>query len=367
MKQINNIFRGAVMLLFCIAALSVSAQNTKEVSKGEEKEGSVDVKGLIFGHIGDTYEWHITKIGDTDLKVTLPIIVYSTTTGWHFFSYSRIEEKGSSYEGFSIAPDGQPHEGKVVEKVGNEYVRPWDFSITKVTLALFFNAILLIVIVMSVARWYRRHPDGKTAPKGFVGFMEMFIMMVNDDIIKSSMGGNYRKFAPFLLTAFFYILLSNFMGLIPFFPFGVTVTGNSAITLVLALFTFIITNVTGSKHYWKDIFWPDVPMWLKIPPIIPFVEFFSIFTKPFALMVRLFGNMIAGHMGMLVLTSLTFITVAISPLLCGSMTVIAVFFNIFMLLLEVLIAFLQAYIFTMLSATFIGMSQEGKKEAELAK
>jgi F-type H+-transporting ATPase subunit a len=135
----------------------------------------------------------------------------------------------------------------------------------------------------------------------------------------------------------------------------------------LALFTFVITNVTGSKVYWKDIFWPDVPIWLKIPPIIPFIEFVSILTKPFALMVRLFGNMMAGHMGMLVLTSLTFITVSISPVLCGSMTIIAVLFNIFMLLLEVLIAFLQAYIFTMLSATFIGMSQEGKKELEVAK
>ncbi len=364
MKRINNIFRGVLVLLFCTVALSVSAQH--KAAAGEDEKGSVDIKSLIFSHIGDTYEWHITKIGNTDLKIVLPIIVYSKTSGWNVFSYSRIEEKGSSYKGFTIAPDGAPHEGKVVEKVGNDYVRPWDFSITKVTLALFINGLLLVLVVLGVARWYRKHPDGKTTPKGFIGFMEMFIMMVNNDIIKDSMGANYRKFSPYLLTAFFYIFLSNFMGLVPFFPFGVTVTGNSAITLILALFTFIITNATGSKVYWKDIFWPDVPMWLKIPPIIPFVEFFSIFTKPFALMARLFGNMLAGHMGMLVLTSLIFITVSISPVLCGSMTLISVLFNIFMLLLEVLIAFLQAYIFTMLSATFIGMSQEGKKEAELA-
>jgi F-type H+-transporting ATPase subunit a len=339
----------------------------KTPAPAEHSDKPVDVKGLIFGHIGDTYNWHITEAGTADLNIPLPIIVYSNTTGWHVFNYARIAENGGSYEGFSIAPDGAPHEGKIVEKVGNGYVRPWDLSITKVTLALFINAFLLVAVVLGVARWYRKHSDGKTTPKGFVGFMEMFIMMVNDDVIKSSMGGNYRKFSPFLLTAFFYIFLSNFMGLVPFFPFGVTVTGNIAITMILALFTFLITNITGSKAYWKDIFWPDVPMWLKIPPIIPFVEFFSIFTKPFALMVRLFGNMIAGHMGMLVLTSLIFITVSISPVLCGSMTVISVFFNIFMLALEVLIAFLQAYIFTMLSATFIGMSQEGKKEAEIAK
>jgi len=333
----------------------------------EQKEGAVDVKGLIFGHIGDTYNWHVTQIGKADINITLPIIVYSSTTGWHCFNYARIAENGGSYQGFSIAPADAPHEGKIVEKVGNKFVRPWDFSITKVTLALFINAFLLISLILGVAHWYRKHPDGKTTPNGFVGFMEMFIMMVNNDVIKSAMGSNYRKFSPYLLTAFFYILLSNFMGLIPFFPFGVTVTGNMAITMVLALFTFVITNVTGSKVYWKDIFWPDVPIWLKIPPIIPFIEFVSILTKPFALMVRLFGNMMAGHMGMLVLTSLTFITVSISPVLCGSMTIIAVLFNIFMLLLEVLIAFLQAYIFTMLSATFIGMSQEGKKELEVAK
>lgn len=356
MKQIHTRFLGLAVLLLCFMAMSASAENKP-----------VDIKGLIFGHIGDTYEWHITKIGNTDLKVVLPIIIYSNTSGWHAFSYSHLEEPGSNYEGFTIAPDGTPHEGKVVENVNGNMIRPWDFSITKVTLALFFNAFLLIAVVMGVAHWYRRHPDGKTAPKKFVGFMEMFIMMVNDDVIKSAMGANYRKFSPYLLTAFFYILLSNFMGLIPFFPFGVTVTGNSAITLVLALFTFFITNISGSKAYWKDIFWPNVPMWLKIPPIIPFVEFFSIFTKPFALMVRLFGNMIAGHMGMLVLTSLIFITISISPALCGSMAFLSVLFNIFMMLLEVLIAFLQAYIFTMLSATFIGMSQEGKKEAEYAK
>lgn len=359
-----------MVVMSCFIAISVAAQTQSSSTKGSAatEKKPVDVKGLIFGHIGDTYEWHITKIGNTDLKIVLPIIVYSNNTGWHVFSYSRIAEKGSSYEGFYIAPEGSMHEGKVVEKdaTGKE-VRPWDFSITKVTLALFINAFILIAVILGVARWYRKHPDGKASPGGFVGFMEMFIMMINDSVIKDSVGPSYRKFSPYLLTAFFFILLSNFMGLVPFFPFGVTITGNTAITLILALFTFVITNITGSKAYWKDIFWPDIPIWLKVPPIIPFIEFFGIFTKPFALMIRLFGNMIAGHMGMLVLTSLIFITVGISPALCGSMTVISVLFNIFMLLLEVLIAFLQAYIFTILSASFIGLSQVGKKEVEMAK
>ena len=143
-----------------------------------------------------------------------------------------------------------------------EQVRPWDISITKVTFALLFNSVLLLVIVLSVAQWYRKRPQGALAPGGFIGFMEMFIMMVNDDIIKSCVGPNYRKFAPYLLTAFFFIFINNVMGLIPFFPGGANVTGNIAITMVLAICTFLAVNIFGTKHYWKDIFWPDVPWWL---------------------------------------------------------------------------------------------------------
>ena len=192
--------------------------------------------------------------------------------------------------------------------------------------------------------------------------MEMFIMMVNDDIIKSCVGPNYRKFAPYLLTAFFFIFINNMMGLIPFFPGGANVTGNIAITMVLAVCTFLAVNIFGSKHYWKDIFWPDVPWWLKVPiPMMPFIEFFGIFTKPFALMIRLFANMLAGHMAMLVLTCLIFISASMGPALNGTLTVASVLFNIFMNALELLVAFIQAYVFTMLSAVFIGLAQEGAK------
>lgn len=383
-RQMHNIFRGLAVILLGLMAMSVGAQTSsdstatiakrvvvpsaktsvKKASSVVDKKKSVDVKELIFSHVGDTYEWHITKIGNTDLKIELPIIVYSKTTGWHLFNYGDIAKSGGSYNGFSVAPAGSRYEGKIVEyNAKGAEVRPFDFSITKVTLALFINAVLLVALIMGVAQWYRKHPDGKGSPGGFVGFMEMFIMMINDDVIKNCVGERYRKFSPYLLTAFFFIFLSNIMGLIPFFPGGVTITGNTAITLVLALFTFVITNFTGSRTYWKDIFWPDVPLWLKVPiPIIPFIEFFGIFTKPFALMIRLFGNMLAGHMGLLVFTSLIFITASINPFLCGTMSFISVLFSIFMDLLEVLIAFLQAYVFTLLSAAFIGLAQEGKVE-----
>ena len=363
MKQLLNTLTGILLLLF-FAVASASAQE-EAITPQEQEENTVDVKGIVFGHIGDSYEWHITDIGHTAIQIPLPIIVYSHTSGWHTFMSSTLEENGGIYEGFYIASSGE-YEGKIVERNSEgQEVRPFDISITKITLSLLINSALLVIIILSVASWYRRRQEGYKAPGGFVGFMEMFIMMVHDDIIKDGIGPNYRKFAPYLLTAFFFIFINNIMGLIPVFPGGASVTGNIAITMVLALITFIAVNLFGTKHYWKDIFWPDVPWWLKVPiPMMPFIEFFSIFTKPFALMIRLFANMLAGHMAMLVLTCLIFITASMGPAINGPLTVASVLFNIFMNLLEVLVAFIQAYVFTMLSAVFIGLAQEGGHKKE---
>lgn len=362
MIQLRNIVAGIFLVLTSVY-MPVSVQAQEQSTQQTEE---IDVKSVVFGHIGDSYEWHITDIGKTVVRIPLPIIVYSSQSGWHAFLSSRIEENGGEYEGFYIAPAGSKYEGKVVEKnATGEEIRPLDISITKITLALFINSALLLVIVLSVARWYRKREQGAYAPGGFIGFMEMFIMMVHDDVIKSCVGPNYKKFAPYLLTAFFFIFINNIMGLIPIFPGGANVTGNIAVTFVLALFTFVIVNIFGTKHYWKDIFWPDVPWWLKVPvPMMPFIEFFGIFTKPFALMIRLFANMLAGHMAMLVLTCLIFISASMGPAINGSLTVASVLFNIFMNALELLVAFIQAYVFTMLSAVFIGLAQEkgGKKE-----
>lgn len=352
MKRLRNILTVVLLALGTWLPVTVQAENT------------VDVKGIVFGHIGDSYEWHITTWGKTHVTVPLPVIVHSPVTGWHTFLSSRLEENGGSYEGFSIAPTGSKHEGKLVEHdaSGNE-IRPFDISITKVTLALLINSVLLLVIILGVARWYRRHPQESAAPGGFIGFMEMFIMMVSDDIIKSCVGPKYRKFAPYLLTAFFFIFINNLMGLVPFFPGGANVTGNIAVTMVLAVCTFLAVNIFGTKAYWKDIFWPDVPWWLKAPvPMMPLIELFGIFTKPFALMIRLFANMLAGHMAMLVLTCLIFISASMGPALNGTLTVASVLFNIFMNALELLVAFIQAYVFTMLSAVFIGLAQEEHQE-----
>ena len=357
MKYMNKI----LFLVFLFACFIISPLKAQE----DDKQEQVDIKGIVFGHVNDSYEWHITDIGDISLCVHLPVIVYSQASGWNVFLSSKLEH-GGNHNGFYIATTGK-YEGKIVERnVQGDEVRPFDISITKNVFSLLLNSLILIIIIMSVARWYKKRPQGTKSPGGFIGFMEKLIVMINDDVIKPSIGPNYRKFSPYLLTAFFFILVNNYMGLIPLFPGGANVTGNIAITLVLSVCTFLAINLFATKDYWKEIFWPDVPTWLKVPiPMMPFVELLSIFIKPFALMVRLFANMLSGHMAILVLTSLIFIAAKMSPIMQGSLTIASVAFSIFMYALEFLVAFVQAYVFTMLSSVFIGLAQEKhSKEAD---
>jgi F-type H+-transporting ATPase subunit a len=272
---------------------------------------------------------------------------------------SKIEH-GHEYKGLFIAEEGR-YEDKIVERgADGELVRPFDISITKNVASLMMAAVLLISLVLATTRWYRRHDASEEAPEGFAGLMEMMIMMVNDDIIKPSVGEkHYRKYSPYLLTAFFFIFLCNLMGLVPFFPGGANVTGNIAVTMMMALFTFIAINVFANKHYWKEILWPDVPLFLKFPiPIMQTIELFGVISKPFSLMVRLFANIMAGHMMVLGLVSVIFVTVKLGPVINGSMTVIAMVFGLVINCLELLVAFIQAYVFTMLSAVFIGMAHQ---------
>ncbi|MCH5230596.1 MAG: F0F1 ATP synthase subunit A [Muribaculaceae bacterium] len=210
---------------------------------------------------------------------------------------------------------------------------------------------------MSVVWFYYR--KGMKAPRKGVGFMEMLIDFIYTGVIKSTLHDRARKYAPFLLTCFFFILVMNLVGLIVIFPGGANLTGNIAVTLVLAVLVFIITNVMGSKHYWKEIFWPDVPIFLKFPiPIMQFIEIFGIFTKPAALCVRLFANMMGGHMIVITLTLLIFIFAAFGAIAAGGSVFISVLFSIFMLLLDVLVSFIQAYVFTLLATIFISMSTD---------
>lgn len=340
-----------VILIAMTAPVAAVAAETEESSKPD-----IDFKEIIFGHLGDGYGWEVPF--NHHARIPLPIIVWGKD-GLHCFLSSRVEGGKTFTDGnatFKIAESGA-YKGKVVEIVNGEEFKPWDFSITKNVCALFIAVILVMWSVIAVARWHRRM--GHKAPRKFVGAIESLITFIYDGVIKPTLGAKAPKFAPYLLTVFFFILYMNLLGLIVIFPGGANLTGNIAVTLVLALFTFFITNFLGTKHYWKEVFWPDVPLWLKFPlPIMPLIEIFGVFTKPAALTVRLFANMMGGHMIVIVLTLLIFIFGAMGAAVAGATTVVSVCFSVFMLLIDVLVSFIQAYVFTMLSTLFIAFGQE---------
>ena len=363
-----------VLLLLLAAALfpagaaahaaASSAGRAEDTAAQEIAEEEPDVKRIVLGHVGDSYEWHIATAGGREWSLPLPVIVHSPSSGWHCFSAKRLRG-GAEYEGLRIAADGD-HAGKIVERQADgSDLRPLDLSITKTVAGLLLNSALVVALVLGAARWYRGRKPDAAAPRGVVGLFETLVESLVDDLIEPCVGPSYRRFAPYLLTVFCFIFLNNLMGLIPFFPGGANVTCNISLALVLAVATFLVVNLSGSRRYWKDIFWPDVPTWLKVPvPIIPLIELVGVFTKPFALMIRLFANMLAGHAVILSLTCVVFVTVKMGAAVNASMTALSVLFSIFMNCLELLVAFLQAYVITKLSAVFIGLAQERGGEAD---
>lgn len=347
-----------IFAFICIFILGI-VPTFAAAQPAESGNEDLNVKELILDHIADAYEGHISILG-LNVSIPLPVIVKGENSGWDVFMSSKFHHGTAEHNGFFISSTGN-YRGKIVEKNGvGEEIRPWDFSITKNVFGLLLSSIILITIILWSANWYKKNSteDNPKVPKGFLGFIELFVMNVNDDIIKPCVGKNYKKFAPYLLTAFFFIFINNIMGLIPIFPFGANVTGNISVTLVLALFTMVIVNVFGTKEYWKEIFWPEVPTWLKAPvPIMPAIELVGVFTKPFALMIRLFANILAGHSIVLGLVCLIFVTVKLGTGINTSMTIVSVILTIFISIVEILVAYIQAYVFTMLSAVFIGLAQ----------
>lgn len=329
------------------------------------KAQGFSAKEVVLEHIKDSHEWHITGEGENSIAIPLPVIVNSST-GWHVFSSSRFEHHAGAdglrhvkadapadIQTLAIATEGD-HAGKIVEN-GEPVL---DLSITKTVAVMFINVILLLCCILFSARWYKKHKASDAAPGGFVGFVEMLVMYVVDDIIKPGIGKGYEKYVPYLLTCFFFIFTCNVMGLIPFPPGSGNVTGNIAVTFFLALCTFVIVQFSGSKHYWKDIFWPDVPVLLKAPvPLMPVIEFVGIFTKPFALMIRLFANMMAGHAIAVAMPCIIFLVATMTAGVFYSMSAVSIIMAIFMMCLECLVCFIQAMVFTMLSSIFIGLAR----------
>lgn len=354
-----------VALFFMASISGFAEEHEAEAAHGEAThEKEFNAGEMIVDHIKDSYEWHILTWKTTHVSIPLPIILYDREEGKliSFFS-SKFHHGHAAYKGYMIAHEGK-NAGSIVkvDEHGHELkgaALPLDFSITKNAMSIFISAFLLILIFVSIANRYKKR--GMKAPKGLQSLLEPLIIFIRDDIAIPSIGKHkYQRYMPFLLTVFFFIFFNNLFGLIPIFPGGANVTGNITVTMVLALFTFVITTAIGNKNYWQHIFnAPGVPWWLKFPiPLMPIVELLGVFTKPIVLMIRLFANILAGHIIILGFMSLIFIFGAINMYFGYGASVISMIFGLFMSLLELLVAFIQAFVFTMLSALYFGMAVE---------
>lgn len=323
------------------------------MNAGHGSEGKLDIPVTVLEHLSDSYEWHITTINGKHISIPLPIIVRNSTTGeWIFCTTHSLPQP------FFF---NKEHHGKIYEKMQDgSSQRPLDFSITKVVVQIWIVVFIILTIFLSCARWYKGKDARSKAPKGFVGLIELAITTLIDDVIRPCVGEkHYRKFTPYLISVFFFIFTSNLIGLIPIFPGGANITGNINVTLVLALCTMVAINLFGNKEYWKEIFWPDVPVFLKAPiPLMPVIELFGVFTKPFALMIRLFANIMAGHAVILSFTCVIFLGWSMGVGFGINLNIFSIIMLLFMNCLELLVAFVQAYVFTMLSSVFIGLAQK---------
>jgi len=332
--------------------------HTTEQADAHAGDGKFNAGKLILDHIGDEHGWHLW--GHTSLP--LPVILYNSERGLSVFNSGRFDHGHSTYGGYALheghivavnAPDGaDAHHAAVNEALTAGTV---DLSITKNVATLLVVAALLLWVFLSVAGAYTRRAG--QAPTGMQNLVEPIILFVRDDVAKSAIGHKYEKYLPYLLTAFFFIFFSNLLGLVPFFPGGANLTGNIAVTLVLAVITFLIVTFSGNKHYWHHIFaMPGVPAWVLA--ILTPVEVLGMFLKPFVLMIRLFANITAGHIIALSFFSLIFVFGETSAGAGYGVAIGSWLFTVFMFMLELLVAFIQAYVFTFLSAMYIGAAVE---------
>ena len=311
---------------------------------------------MIMHHITDTHEWHVFDWKGKPVSIPLPIILYHEGRGLSAFMSSKFNHGNDSFMGYML-----DHEKIIVvdenNKINNvETQKVWDLSITKNVFSLFFSIIIMLVVFLKTASLYKREPG--VVKRGFSGFLETMILFVRDDIAKPAIGKKYyMRYMPFLLTVFFFIWLNNLLGLIPIFPGGANLTGNIAVPMILAAIVFIITTLSAKKTYWQHIFaMPGVPKPVLL--ILTPVEIIGMLLKPFVLMIRLFANITAGHIIILSFFSLIFIFGEISPVAGYGASILSVSFVIFMTFLELLVAFLQAYVFTLLAAIYFGSAVE---------
>lgn len=361
-----------VFAMFITLSAKLSASEPQEIAaEGIHAEtsthdehtanGPIDISEIAIEHVSDSHSWHFWGEGHDAVSAPLPVILKGNN-GIAFFMSSEfhhdndgkivVEKNGERFVMFKehvYYANEIPNEyGQYVtltiddKDVSVSNAGPLDFSITKNVTQMFISVIVILWIFMSIAKAYKT--QGVTSsPRGKQSFFEPLILFVRDDIAKGNIGHGSEKFVPYLLTVFFMILINNVFGMI---PIGANLTGNIAFTMVLSVATMIVTNINGNKNYWSHIFLPHAPK--AIWPILIPIEVVGILTKPFALMMRLFANMTAGHIIIISLVGLIFVfkTIYIAP--------VSVAFALFIDVLECLVAFLQAYVFTMLTALFIG-------------
>jgi len=349
-------------VLFLALFLVMSYAGFASEGKPRDKDAPFDAKSMILHHVKDAHEFHLWDWKGKPVSLSLPIILW-TDNGLATFSSSEFHHDD---EGHTIVSKNGGKFVKLHEKIyqldsgasavsfDSEHhptnaTKPLDFSITRNVFMMWISVALLLFIFLSVARSYKKSKDG--VPTGLAGFVEPLVVFVRDEIGKPMIGEHkYKKYMPYLLTIFFFIWINNIFGLIPILN-GANLSGNIAFTFTLAMFTFIITTLSGNKNYWKHIFWmPGVPVPMKIF-LMP-IEIIGMFVKPISLMIRLFANITAGHVIILALMSLIFVfkSVAIAP--------VSVAFSLFITVIEIIVTAIQAYIFTILSALYFGMATE---------
>lgn len=366
------------LLIMVFSANAQPQQEKKEPAKEEEK---LDAGEIIIDHVMDAHEFHLLTIPNEDkakekhISIPLPVILYSKDKGFSFFMSSAFHHGHEVHNGYRLlttefmkehglmttkTPEGDPmyQAGKIyaVDAAGMPLAdaKVYDFSLTKNATQMLIALFLLVFLMVNVAKKYKNGQGVNTAPKGWQNALEPVITFVRDDVAKPNIGKHYGKYLPYLLTVFFFILINNIFGLI---PGAANVTGNIAFTFILGIISFFIIMFSTNKHYWSHIFAPPVPYGVK-PILIP-VEILGIFTKPFALIIRLFANMLAGHIIILSFICLIFIMATMKQALGWGTSPLFTALAVFIYLLEVLVAFIQAYIFTNLTAVFIGQAMEG--------
>ena len=388
-----------IFFVFGMINQSLAQENTaehKETLKEEvvaisheahEAEEEFKMQDMIFNHINNSNEFHLFG----HIAIPLPCILYSKEDGFTTFLSSKLHHGSKAYNRYVLDhgtvkrlpvgfPEGEVeighlthekvdkveitklmHDGKEYEVEGAstlmKFTSYYDFSISKNVFTMLLAAVILCLIFFSVANAYKKRPG--QAPKGLQNFMEVIVNFIIDEVAKPMLGNRYMTYLPYLLTIFFFITTINLMGLIPFFPFGANVTGNIATTMALAVLTFVITNINGNGAYWKHIFWmPGVPVPMKL--FLAPIEFMGVFIKPVSLMIRLFANITAGHVIILSLVGLIFVFGKVGTSIAGATTgaLVAIPFTMFMNLIEVIVALIQAFIFTILSASYFGAATE---------